>query len=166
MLKRSTPLLLLGCAALLNACESCDRPSPTSPTAKKAPMEIRTDLPGLEQVINLPRGARSGRWTLLPMGSAGLGPSDYVVYAYIELDDEGLKALEQQGGTSAATLWMPEDVARALLPARLHPSTAPVNGSWPIEGYEFDAQSLGRMPYQGDEAVRVASGVVVTASTR
>jgi hypothetical protein len=131
-------------------------------------MEIRTDLSDLGQVINLPRGARGVRWTQLPMGSAGLGPSDSVVYAYIELDDEGLKALEQQGGTSpqAATLWMPEDVARALLPARLHPSTAPVNGSWPIEGYELDAQSLGRMPYQGDEAVRVASGMVVTASTR
>jgi hypothetical protein len=131
-------------------------------------MEIRTDLSELGKVINLPRGARGGRWTVLPMGSAGLGPTDSVLYAYIELDGEGLKTLEQQGGTSPqpATLWMPEDVARALLPAGLLPSTAPVNGSWPIEGYELDAQPLGRMPYQGDEAVRVGSGLVLTASTR
>lgn len=131
-------------------------------------MEIRTDLSDLGKLINLPAGARGGRWTVLPMGGAGLGPSDSVLYAYIELDEEGLKALGPQGGTSpqATTLWMPEEVARALLPSRLHPGTAPVNGSWPIEGYELDAQSLGRMPYQGDEAVRVASGVVVTASTR
>ena len=168
MLKRSSRLLLLGCAALLNACDGCDRTSPPVKQAKPASRDIRTDLSILGKVINLPSGTRAGRLAVLPRGGEGLGPSDSVAYVYLELDAGGLKALEPQGGASAqaATLELPEDVARALLPPSLLPSSAPVNGSWSIEGDALDAESLGRMPYQVDEAIRVASGLVVIASTR
>jgi hypothetical protein len=131
-------------------------------------MEIRTELSALGKLINLPPGTRAVRWAVLPRGSAGLGPSDYTLHAYIELDDTGLKVFEQQGGnpSAASTLWMPEEVARLLLPPQLHPSATPVNGAWSITGHEFDSQSLARMPYQIDEAIRVTSGLLVIASTR
>ncbi len=131
-------------------------------------MQIVTELSTLGKVIHLPSGTRTGRLVMLPLGEEGLGPSDALVYVYLELEADGLKALTQQEGMSpqSATLWLPEDVARALLPPSLIPSTAPVNGSWSITGHEIDAQPLGRMPYQVDEAIRVESGLILVASTR
>lgn len=166
MLKRSPLVLLLGCSALLNACEGCGRTSSPVKQVNQSPMDIRTDLSTVGKVINLPGGTRAGRLAVLPRGGAGLGPSDFVAYVYLELDADGLKALEDGTPAQAATLALPEDVARALLPASLLPSAAPVHGVWSIDGYEINAQSLGRMPYQVDEAIRVASGLVVIASTR
>lgn len=165
MLKRSILLVLWSCVVLLCACGSCDAPTPP---AQQSPLEIQTALSGLEKVINLPPGTRAGRWVAIPRGGAGLGPSDSALYVYIELDDEGLKAFGQPGGEAQATasIELPEKVARALLPPGLHPSANPMNGFWRIEGHEVDSQSLGRMPYRVDEAILVASGLLVTASTR
>jgi len=139
---------------------------PPAVDAKQPSMEIRTDCSALAKILNVPTGIRACRWSRLPRGTPGLGPSDYVLHVYLELDEAGMKAFEQPSGNTPATMHLPENLAQALLPEQLHSSAVPVSGSWRISGYEVNAQPLERMPYRVDEAVRLPAGLLLTASTR
>ncbi|WP_394828942.1 hypothetical protein [Pendulispora albinea] len=101
------------------------------------------------------------------MGSDSfVGPTDYVLYAYLELDPATWATLRpssmRDGGTT--TVRIRSDIA----PLLLGPPAAALPGDLRdklVTGTAYDTRSVERSPYRGTEGVRVDDGLLLVLGT-
>lgn len=100
-------------------------PGPASPG-----LSVHSDIGGLRHYIELPEGVTHCRWITRAKGDGVLGPSDYVLTAFVELSPAGWNELSCDGGPREAAHKMDVDAteARSLLPGNAVVSLATTAG--------------------------------------
>jgi hypothetical protein len=109
---------------------SARAPATASPEAPK----VHTDVAGLRSYVKLPEGVAHARWILRTRGDGVLGPSDYSVTAYVELNPAGWSQLACDAGAPAAphSLLLDAPEARSLLPGDLVVTLSPMQGEFKV----------------------------------
>jgi hypothetical protein len=134
---------------------------------------VHTDAPSLAQWVSLP-GVAAVRWKDEPVvphdprDPFPIGPTDYVMTAFAEIDPSAWPALDKAlgGPQESRTERIDESWATAMLP----PSTLsrlPREGtSRVVQEQRYDIRSIRQGARDGDSAWRIGDGLLMRFSTR
>ena len=141
---------------------------------------VRTDLAGLRQYLNLPAGDYKCKWILRNLGAANSrvpGPTDYAITAFIEIDEGAwaqlpalrlppVEPMEDLPGSRADSLLVKPELAQKLLPESALSEAQPAPGGFLVlQGQAIAKDSLAKHALRIGRAVRLGDGLFVTLQT-
>jgi hypothetical protein len=131
---------------------------------------LHTDVAGLGSFVDLPRGVNDARWVFRPLSpkGAGIGPTDYEMFATVSLDPSAWGELESDGGIARNTteVRLPESVASSFYPPNVL-RTLPRDGEFRVVcGPSVDMRQRARMPYRGETGARFGDALVFVVATQ
>lgn len=90
------------------------------------------------------------------------GPTDTILYVCLEVESAAWPTILSIGdsGATVAQAYIPDGVARLILPAALLASSPLLPQGRRIEGRPYDPEPLGVFPYRGGVAIRVDDALV------
>ena len=134
--------------------------------AEPTAVQVWDDLAKLREHLLLPDDLTEARWTAKPLGVVGWapGPTDLALAAWLPLTDGQWEALRPSLGepTAEGPCPVPSDLAAAVLPV----GAAGLLSAEGLAGVCYPATAFETTFWRGGVAVRIAGGVVVTASSR
>ena len=162
---------LIMIAVLMTACGSLGSRAVTDPainnqsndvrnmnesTAKN--VEIKTDLEGLEKLINFPVRPQEARWTaeILDNSKGAVpGPTDYRLTALLKYDQKAAAELVRKLETQATDASLGNADVKAWFSDEIKTQAKTVDGRIYLEGAKYSPKYFSRPPYRNGSLIRV-----------
>lgn len=142
-------------------------PLQSSKSAMKSPeIHVKTDLPTLENRINLPQNVSSVQWIVLARGISSRdlpGPTDTILYAVLKSQNNDWSSLPEAKPllTSQKIVKVPVQVADKLFSPNVLKDFHQADGYLQITGKQYDPSFFNKSSYRGLYAILVHDNLLV-----